>query len=85
MSTAKLPQAIRLLIMYGAAATIENKYKQTPVYLTLSEECAAQFDQLASEGDLCRTDLKDRLKDDREEALRLEEQRADAKEAQCVA
>jgi hypothetical protein len=71
-------------MMYGADAEIENKYKQTPVYLTVNEQCIAQFERLTAEGHLCRADLKDRLEDDRAEALRLTEERGAAEEQRYV-
>lgn len=70
-------------MMYGADAGIENKYKQTPVYLTVNEQCIAQFEALAADGELCRADLRDRLEDDREEAMRLTEERASSEENRC--
>ena len=73
-------QAIQLLMMYGADAGIENKYKQTPVYLTVDEKCIEQFETLEAEGELCRAALQDRLEDDRHEAKRLGEERAAAEE-----
>jgi hypothetical protein len=70
--------------MYGADAGIENKYKQTPAYLTVDDKCIAQFESLAVDGELCRAVLRDRLEDDRDEALRLTEERAAAEEQRCV-
>lgn len=72
-------------MMYGADAGIENKYKQTPVYLTVSDKCIAQFEDLEVDGELCRAALRDRLEDDREEALRLTEDRAAVEEQRCGA
>ena len=67
-------------MMYGADAGIENKYKQTPVYLTVAEKCISQFEDLEAEGELCRAALRDGLEDDREDALRLAEERSAAEE-----
>lgn len=71
-------------MMYGADAGIENMYKQMPVYLTSSDKCIAQFEDLVGDGELCRADLRDRLEDDREEVLRLAEERAGAEEQRCA-
>jgi hypothetical protein len=71
-------------MMYGADAAIENKYKQIPVHLTVNEKCIQQFEHLTAEGELCRAELRDRLKEDRAEALRLTEERAAAEKLRYV-
>jgi len=83
-STASGVQAVQLLIMYGADASIQNRYKQTARYLALSEECLQLFDLLERDGELCRHDLRDRLDDDRAEAAALKEEAAAEHERLCA-
>lgn len=77
-------QAIQLLIMYGADASIQNSYMQTARYLALSDECLKLFDMLEHDGELCRQDLRDRLEDDRAEAAARKEERAAEQERMCA-
>lgn len=77
-------QAVQLLIMYGADASIQNCYMQTPPYLALSDECLQLFDLLERDGELCRHDLRQRLADDREEAAALQQEKAAEQERRCA-
>lgn len=77
-------QAVQLLIMYGADASIQNCFKLTPPYLALSEECLKLFDLLDRDGELCRHDLRQRLADDRDEAAALKAERAAEQERRCA-
>lgn len=77
-------QAVQLLIMYGADASIQNRFKLTPSYLALSDECLQLFDVLDRDGELCRHDLRQRLAEDREEAAALKAERAAEEERRCA-